>query len=133
MGLLGALALGIAIWAIVTGKVGKMGSKEASALIIGSIGIIMLGKGKVLFAVALVAAGIALWPWRHRMTGGGTMSVAEARALLGVTADDGEEAIRAAFRRLIAQTHPDRGGTQELARKITQARDTALSAVIRGS
>ena len=131
MGLLAALALGVAIWAVVTGRLQKLGSREVAALVIGGIGLIMLGRGKVVASLALVAAGGAPWPWRQRSPGRSTMDIAEARAMLGVAADADEETIRAAYRRLIAQTHPDRGGTEELARQITLARDTALSAVIR--
>jgi curved DNA-binding protein CbpA len=58
------------------------------------------------------------------------MSVNDARALLGVPPDADAETIRAAHRRLIAQTHPDRGGTEALARQINLARDMALSAII---
>lgn len=130
MSLLVALALGVAIWAMATGRLQKLGSREVAALVIGGIGLVMLGRGKVVAALALVAAGAALWPWWRKSPGRSTMSLAEARALLGVAADADEEAIRAAYRRLIAQTHPDRGGTEELARQITLARDTALSAVI---
>lgn len=51
---------------------------------------------------------------------------AEARALLGVPADADAEAIRAAHRRLVAGTHPDRGGSADLTRRINAARDLLL-------
>lgn len=50
----------------------------------------------------------------------------EARALLGVSEDADEQAIRAAHRRLIAKIHPDAGGTQALAEKINDARTLLL-------
>jgi DnaJ family protein C protein 19 len=59
------------------------------------------------------------------------MSVAEARAVLGVGADADREQIRSAHRRLIAQVHPDAGGSSELARRVNVARDVALAALAR--
>lgn len=50
----------------------------------------------------------------------------EARAILGVGADADEEAIRSAHRRLVSAVHPDKGGSEELTRRINAARDTLL-------
>jgi hypothetical protein len=50
----------------------------------------------------------------------------EARAVLGVAPDADVEAIRAAHRRLAANVHPDRGGSDELARRVNAARDVLL-------
>lgn len=55
------------------------------------------------------------------------LDAAEARAILGVGADAGPDAIRAAHRRLIAAVHPDKGGSAELARRINLARDVLLT------
>lgn len=60
-----------------------------------------------------------------------TMPVEEARALLGVSAHDNAETVRAAHRRLIAKVHPDSGGTPELARRTNMARDTLLAELAR--
>ncbi|MCW6531099.1 J domain-containing protein [Sphingomonas sp. MMSM20] len=46
-----------------------------------------------------------------------------ARSLLGVARDADDEAIRAAHRRLMAEAHPDRGGSAERARALNAARD----------
>ena len=54
------------------------------------------------------------------------MPEAEARAVLGVSADADAEAIRAAHRRLVSVMHPDKGGSAELTRRINAARDTLL-------
>jgi hypothetical protein len=59
------------------------------------------------------------------------MSVDEARDILGVPANADTEAVRAAHRRLIAQVHPDKGGTAELARRVNAARDVLLKSLNR--
>src|SRR3546814_1746267 len=79
----------------------------------------VLGSGKLVAGVALMVASAALWPWRKRPGATGGVNVDEARALLGVPADADAETIRAAHRRLIAQTHPDRGGTEERSEEHT--------------
>ena len=53
----------------------------------------------------------------------------EARALLGVGADADAAEIRAAHRRLVADAHPDHGGTDEAARRLNAARDLLLDAM----
>ena len=50
----------------------------------------------------------------------------EARAILGVSASADEETIRSAHRRLVSAVHPDKGGSEELTRRINAARDTLL-------
>ncbi|HYK79428.1 MAG TPA: DnaJ domain-containing protein [Micropepsaceae bacterium] len=54
------------------------------------------------------------------------MSRAEALTVLGLQEGATEGEIRAAHRRLILQTHPDKGGTNYLAAKINEAKDVLL-------
>ncbi len=54
------------------------------------------------------------------------MKFDEAAAVLGLGVDANAEEIRAAHRKLIAQIHPDKGGTDYLAAKINEARDLLL-------
>lgn len=61
----------------------------------------------------------------------GTMSLDEARALLGVTGTADAEEVRAAHRRIVAQVHPDKGGTAELTARVNAARDILLKALNR--
>jgi hypothetical protein len=56
-----------------------------------------------------------------------TMSRSEALRVLGLETGASEADIRAAHRRLIQQTHPDKGGTNYLASKINEAKDVLLS------
>jgi len=55
-----------------------------------------------------------------------SMSRAEALKVLGLEEGASEADIRAAHRRLILQTHPDKGGTSYLAAKINEAKDVLL-------
>lgn len=54
------------------------------------------------------------------------MTRAEALAVLGLAEGASEEAIKAAHRRLIRRTHPDAGGTADLAARINRAKDVLV-------
>jgi hypothetical protein len=54
-----------------------------------------------------------------------------ARRVLGLRADADEGEIRAAHRRLLADVHPDRGGSAEASTEINAARDLLLGALRR--
>lgn len=53
-------------------------------------------------------------------------ALSDARDVLGVSVQASETDIRAAHRRLMAELHPDRGGSAERARQVNAARDTLL-------
>lgn len=55
-----------------------------------------------------------------------SMSRSEALKVLGLEESATEQDIRAAHKRLILQTHPDKGGTNYLAAKINEAKDVLL-------
>jgi DnaJ homolog subfamily C member 19 len=84
----------------------------------------------------LVAAVFAYGAWRlwqdMRKPGVQKQRVApapdetQAREVLGIGAEASAEEIRAAHRRLVAATHPDRGGSAELTRQLNAARDQLL-------
>ena len=51
---------------------------------------------------------------------------AEALAVLDLPPHADADAIRQAHRRLVAQVHPDRGGSADLTRRVNAARDLLL-------
>jgi len=55
------------------------------------------------------------------------MSRDEALKVLGLAPGAGDDDIRAAYRRLMQQNHPDKGGSDYLASKINQAKDVLLA------
>jgi DnaJ-like protein len=54
------------------------------------------------------------------------MTREEALAVLGLAEGASEEEIKAAHRRLILRTHPDAGGTADLAARINRAKDVLV-------
>ena len=100
----------------------RYGGAAAAAL----VALKMLEDGKPLLALLAAAAG-ALWWVLRRAKPVDPAALAEARALLGVSASAGPDAINAAWRAQIARVHPDAGGTAALATRVTAARDLLLA------
>lgn len=62
----------------------------------------------------------------HAAGRSGRMSRSEALAILGLEEGADADQVRRAYRRLISQAHPDRGGSAYLAAKINEARSVLL-------
>ncbi len=59
-------------------------------------------------------------------TPSGTMTAEEAYRVLGLKPDASDADVKAAYRRLMGQMHPDHGGSDYLAAKVNQAKDFLL-------
>lgn len=140
MGLIWLGLAAVAVWALA--RLGRQterarrGHWRISATILSS----------ALFAGAVLAASRGVWLAAIGLAGGGLwlavqsrvrsaaprapvaerLSEAEARAILGVSADATQQDIQAAWRRLMARAHPDQGGTEGLAARVNAARDRLL-------
>ncbi len=140
MGLIWLGLAAVAVWALA--RLGRQterarrGHWRISATILSS----------ALFAGAVLAASRGVWLAAIGLAWGGLwlavqsrvrsvaprapvaerLSEAEARAILGVSADATPEAVQAAWRRLMARAHPDQGGTEGLAARVNAARDRLL-------
>jgi DnaJ homolog subfamily C member 19 len=87
---------------------------------------------KLLIIAAVIAIAVrwltGAWPWQWLSTKSNPeRELARARRLLGVPAVTTREEVRAAYRRLAAEMHPDRGGSDARLAALTQARDLLLS------
>jgi hypothetical protein len=95
------------------------------------LGFKLLLGGKLVLAAAAGAAALLAWWQPRRKAAPPLLGEAEARAVLGLSAGAGADEIRAAHRRLIARVHPDAGGSDALAARVTAARDLLLERLAR--
>jgi hypothetical protein len=120
------LALGWAVWK------GKLQKQQLLPVLLGLAGAFLAARGSLLIGVA--AIGIAALWYRGlslRLLGSGAKrgngsDIDAARLLLGVSRFDNAERIRERHRTLIAQNHPDTGGSAERAAELNKARDLLL-------
>lgn len=88
---------------------------------------------KLLVIAALIVVAIraltGAWPWQWLSPRSTPRSspLVRARRLLQVPPTASPEDIRAAYRRLAATTHPDRGGSTAQLAALTEARDLLLA------
>lgn len=140
MGLIWLGLAAVAVWALA--RLGRQterarrGHWRISATILSTAlfagAVLAASRGVWLAAIGLAGAGLWLAvqsrvrivpsraPVAERLT------EAEARAILGVSADATPETVQAAWRRLMTRAHPDQGGTEGLAARVNAARDRLL-------
>ncbi len=83
----------------------------------------------------LLAIGLIWLAWHYLRPKPKRVTLSDtqrARQVLGLGAKPDESEIRAAHRRLLADVHPDRGGSAERSTEINAARDLLLAALRRG-
>ncbi len=137
MGLIWLVLAGVVVWALV--RLGRQTEgprrgqwRVAATLIAAALlggGALALSRGAWITGVGL--CGAALWLTlasriRSVPPRAEGLSDAEARSILGVSADATAQDITAAWRRLMARAHPDQGGTEGLAAKLNAAKDRLL-------
>ncbi|PZU14431.1 MAG: molecular chaperone DnaJ [Sphingobium sp.] len=135
MGLLALLLAGLAVWLIWTGKLQRMSAKDGMVLGAALVGAVLAAKGKPAIGAPLLVGAALFFAKQGKRRAKRPVpaaapradTIAQARALLGVTPDADAVAIRSAHRRLIASVHPDKGGTEALAAQINAARDILLA------
>lgn len=128
MGPLALLVVAIVGWLWWTKKLGPNPARWIGIALGGFFAVELFVRGNILFGAAMAAA-TAAWAWSdalRRKVAALPMDEIEARSVLGVGPSASADDIRAAHRRLIAQVHPDKGGTGELARRVNAARDRLL-------
>ncbi|NVJ98407.1 MAG: J domain-containing protein [Alphaproteobacteria bacterium] len=125
-------------WARADVKTARSALFWAIVGICGLFALVLMAAGKGFFAV--LPAGFAAWrmfgqrSWdkvrgtgtRQPQSRSGGMSEEEALDVLGLEKGASEEEIQAAYRKLMAQVHPDKGGNDYLAAKINEAKQTLL-------
>lgn len=87
---------------------------------------------RLLVIAALVCVAVrwatGAWPWQWLSSGPSpNRELAKARRLLRVSPSASTDEIRASYRRLAAEMHPDRGGSDARLAALTEARDLLLS------
>ncbi len=98
--------------------------------------LLLTGRGAVAVS-ALMFLGPLVWQWMTPKVAApgakpspraapGTMTRTEAFEILGLQSGATDSDIRAAYHRLMRAAHPDAGGSDWLAARINQARDTLL-------
>lgn len=129
-----AAILAVAGWAWWTGRLKGFTYEDAVAGTLFLLGLRLLTTGKLLSGAALMAGALLWAAWRRgRRPAKPSLSIADARALLGVGENASLAEIRDAHRRLIARVHPDAGGSAELATRVNAARDALVAEMNRGT
>lgn len=121
------LILAAAGWAWWTGKLKGLTYEDAIAGTVFLLGLRLLTTGKLLPGALLMSGSLFWAAYRRRRLAQASMSVTDARALLGVAEGASLAEIRDAHRRLIVKVHPDAGGSDELANRVNVARDTLVA------
>lgn len=124
-----ALIAAILGWALWTKRISRT---QLLPIIVMIAGAGITAKGQFLVGIGVLVIGLA-WFAGVRQSGKNIPdqsrqnALEKARILLGVSARDDAETIRARHRRLIADNHPDTGGNDEHAARLNEARDLLLA------
>ena len=126
-----AMVAGLIGWGLWTRRIT---TEQLPPVLLGVAGLALLLRGSWLGLFAILVAapwyrgiGWRLFGARGKQTN--EYHLSSARWLLGVTSQDDAATIRARHRALIAENHPDKGGSPERARELNEARDMLLNEI----
>jgi len=142
---LGLLSLAVLLWAArgfaqarVANLKAMLGWLAALAGLAIGAGLLLTGRGASALLAAVLLGPLALSWWQEGRLpapgrpgaspprGAGPMPRSEALAVLGLHDPVSDADVRAAWVRLMRVAHPDGGGSDWLAARVNQARDTLL-------
>ncbi len=133
MNLLALLAAAIVGWLWWKGHLGKDAGRKLALAGGAGLAFWLLARGQWVGGLAIGAAVAGFWfkDRLRRKIGAVPMDEIEARQILGLGLEATAADVLAAHRRIIAQVHPDKGGSADLARRVNAARDHLLQAISR--
>lgn len=131
------IAVAVLFGLLLAGRIGgaRRGEimRQWPAVLFAAAAILMLGRGSVRSALIFGAVAAVAWFVTPLLREQPAQTVrpddpadADARSLLGVSRTATEAEIRAAYRAKMARAHPDRGGSNAEAARLTAARDRLL-------
>lgn len=141
---LGLLSLAVLLWAArgfaqarVANLKAMLGWLAALAGLAIGAGLLLTGRGASALLAAVLLGPLAFSWWQEGKLPspgrpgaapprGGRMPRSEALAVLGLQDPVSDADVRAAWVRLMRVAHPDSGGSDWLAARVNQARDTLL-------
>ncbi len=129
MAIIGLIILGLIGWAVWSGKLDK---RQLPPVLLAIAGAVLSAKGQFIVGLAVIGVsaawfrGASLRFFAAKPEASEQGAIIQARKLLGVSAKDDAETIRNRHRALIAQNHPDRGGSEAGASALNEARDLLL-------
>ncbi len=128
------LAAGLS-WAYFTGRIS---AKQIAPAVAAIAGVVMTMRGEFLSGIIIAAVGL-FWflgsSIRKEDDNKGiakmptNADIEQARALLDIPPNANANQIRARYRHLISQVHPDRGGVTDRAAELNRARDLLLASI----
>ena len=107
----------------------KITSQQLPSLALMIIGGVLAARGQFLFGLGAIGVGAAWFVGYKRRASkerSQQFTIDRARFLLGALANDDAEKIRMRHRALMSANHPDKGGSDERAQQLNEARDLLL-------
>ena len=126
MGLVALVVAATLAYLQFTGQLTRGLAMRLGAFALGLVAVFEVVKGLWVPALALGLGAVVWYQWQKRPRTP-QLGADEARRVLGLSAGADAGVVRAAHRRLVAQVHPDRGGSADLTARVNAARDALLA------